>query len=102
MRDRQPQAFRRKRQTPDRRGYVERFVFGFAAANKGCLAGRPRHGAVGMQRDIVDPAPFWVGRQQRDLALGVERDELAVIAPHDDTGAVGSGAQDAAGMNGNL
>ncbi len=44
---------------------------------------------------------FGIARQQRDLALGVERDELAVIATHDDARAVGYGAQDAAAVNGN-
>ena len=45
---------------------------------------------------------FGVGREQRDLALGVERDELAVIAAHDDALAIGGRAQDAAAMNGDL
>ena len=56
--------------------------------------------AVGMERDIVDPAPFCVGREQRDLALLVERDELAVVAAHDDAAAIGRRAQDAAAMDG--
>ena len=53
-----------------------------------------------MQRDIVDPAPFCVGREQRDLAFGVERDQLAVIAAHDDARPVGSRAQNAAAVDG--
>ncbi len=54
-----------------------------------------------MQRHIVDPAPPGVGRQQRDLAGLVQRDELAVVAAHHDSRPVGRRAQDAAGMNGN-
>ena len=53
-----------------------------------------------MQRDIVDPAPLGVGREQRHLALGVERDELAVVAAHHDALAIGGRAQNAAAMDG--
>src|SRR5258708_38220649 len=53
-----------------------------------------------MQRDIVDPAPFWVGREQRDLAFDIERDQLAVVAAHHDALAMGCRAQDAAAMDG--
>ena len=55
-----------------------------------------------MQRDIVDPAPFCVGREHRDLALGVERDDLAVVAAGDDTLAVGRRAQDGAAVDGDF
>ena len=100
MRDRKPQALWRERQPADGRGHLERFLLVLAAADKGGLAGRPREGAIGMQRDIVDPAPLCVGREQRDLALGVERNELAVIAAHDEARPVGSRAEDAAAMDG--
>ncbi len=100
MRDREPQAFWRKRQPADRRGHVEGFLLTFAAADKGGPAGRPCHRAIGMKRCIVDPAPFWVGREQCHLAFCAEPNQLAVIATHDDTGPVGCRAQDAASMDG--
>ena len=71
MRDRKPQALRRERQTADGRRHLEGFFLGLAAADERGLAGRPRHRAIGMKRDIVDPAPLGIGRQQRDLAFGV-------------------------------
>ena len=53
-----------------------------------------------MQRDIVDPAPLGVGREHRGFALGVQRDDLAVIAAGDDAFAVGRRAQDGAAVDG--
>ena len=100
MRDRHAQAFRRERQPADGRGRIEGFLLALAAADERRLARRPRHRAIGMQRDIVDPAPLGVGREHRDLALGVERDDLAVIAAGDDARAVGRRAQDGAAMDG--
>ena len=55
-----------------------------------------------MQRDIVDPAPLRIGRQQRHFALGTERNDLAVIAAHHEARAVGRRAQDAAAVDGDL
>ena len=55
-----------------------------------------------MKRDVVDPAPFRIGGKQRDLAPGVERNDLAVVAAHDDPLTVGDRAQDRAAMDGNL
>ena len=43
---------------------------------------------------------FGIGRKQRDLALGVERDQLAVVAAHDEARSVGYRAQDAAAVDG--
>src|SRR6202158_2721671 len=61
MRDRKPQALRRECKAADGREHVKRFFLNPPAADKGGLAGRPRHGPIWMKRDIVDPAPFWVG-----------------------------------------
>ena len=55
-----------------------------------------------MQRDIVDPAALGVGREQRDLTLGIQCDELAVIATHDDALAIRRGAEDAAAVDVNF
>ena len=73
MRDRKPHAFRCERQPADGRRDFEEFLLALSVANERDLAGRPRHRAVRMQRDIVDPAPFWVGGERRGHALGVER-----------------------------
>src|SRR6266436_6504145 len=81
------------------RGHLERFFLGLAAADKGALADGPCDRPVRMKRDIVDPAPFRVGRELRDVALDIERDQLAVVAAHHDALAVGSGAQDAAAVD---
>ena len=100
MGDRHAQALWRKREPADGRRRIEGFLLALAAADKRGLAGRPRHRAIGMQRDIVDPAPLCIGREHRDLALGVERDDLAVIAAGDDTLAVGRRAQHGAAVDG--
>src|SRR5205823_1040713 len=99
MRDRKTQTFRRECKPTDGRGRVERFLLSLAAADKGGLAGRPCDRPIGMQGDIVDPAPFWVGRKQRDLAFDIERDQLAVIAAQYDALAIRCRAQDAAAMD---
>ncbi len=99
MRDRKAQALRRECQSADGRGHLERFFLGLPAADKGGLAGRPRHGPFRMKRDIVDPAPFRVGREQRDLAFDIERDQLAIIAADHDALSIASGAKDAAAMD---
>ena len=100
MRDREPQAFRGKCETADRGRHLEEFVLALAAADKGGLADRPRHRAIGMQRDIVDPAPFRVGREQCDLTRCVQRNEFAVIATHNDAGPIGYGTKDTAARDG--
>ncbi len=100
MRDREPHAFRRERKPADRRRRIEEFLLALAAADKGGLAGRPRHRAIGMQRDIVDPASFCVGREQRDLALIVQCNELAVIAAHNDALAVRCRAENPSAVDG--
>ena len=89
-----PQALRRKRQPADGRRHVEGFHFALAALDKRGLAGRPRHRAIGMQRDIVDPAPLCIGGEHGHRALGIERCELAVVAAGDDALAVRRRAQD--------
>src|SRR5258705_9386 len=99
MRDRKAQALRRECQSADGRGHLERFFLGLPAADNGGLAGRPRHGPFRMKRDIVDPAPFRVSREQRDLAFDIERDQLAIIAADHDALTIASGAKDAAAMD---
>ena len=100
MGDRKPQALRRKGEATDRRGHIEGLVLALAAADEGRLAGRPRHRAIGMQRDIVDPAPLCIGGEYRRLALCVQRDDLAVIAAGDDALAVGHRAEHGAAVDG--
>ena len=99
MRDRKPQAFWRERQPADGRWYLEGFILGVAAADERCLADRPRQRAIGMQRDIIDPAPLRIGRKQRHLAFFVQCDELAVIAAHHETRAIRNRAQDATAVD---
>ncbi len=55
-----------------------------------------------MQRDIVDPAPLRVGGEHLGLALGVERDQLAVVAAEHDALAVRRRAEDAAAATSTL
>ena len=100
MGNREAQALGRKGETTHRRRHIEGLFFALAAANEGGLAGRPRHSAVGMQCYIVDPAPLRIGRQHRHRALGIECNDLAVIAAGDDTFAVGSRAQNDAAVKG--
>src|SRR6478609_5299989 len=78
---------------------IERFLLALAALDGRRLAGRPGEGAVGMQRHRVDPAPLRIGRQQRHLTLGVERDDLAVVAAHDEALAGGGRGEDAAAVD---
>src|SRR3974390_3411240 len=56
-------------------------------------------GAVRMQRDVVDPAPFGIAFEFADTALGVERDKPAVVGPYHDATAVRSRAEDSAAAN---
>ena len=53
-----------------------------------------------MKRDVIDPAPLWVGGEYRHLALAVQFGQLAVIAAHDDAHPVGRRTEDAAAMDG--
>jgi hypothetical protein len=53
-----------------------------------------------MQGNVVDPAPFCVPREFRDLAFGVDRNKLAIVATHDDAAAVGGRTKDPAAMDG--
>ncbi len=53
-----------------------------------------------MQRDIVDPAPLCVGGEHRHFALGVERDDLAIVTAGDDSLTVRHGAEDGAAVDG--
>ncbi len=100
MCDGDAQSLRRESEPADGRRHVEGFHFALAALDKRGLAGGPRHRAIGMQRDIVDPAPFGVGGEHRHRALGVERGELAIIAAGDNALAIGRRAQDRAAMDG--
>ena len=102
MGDRYAQSLGRERKPADGRGRIETFFLALAAADERGLAGRPGRGAIGMQRDVIDPAPFCVGRQHRDLALGVKRDDLAIVAAGDDALAVRRRTQNGAAMDGDL
>src|SRR6202043_493609 len=87
--DRKPKTLWREGEPADGRGYFERLLFTLGAADEGGLAHRPGIGAVGIQRDIVDPAAFRVERERCNFAFGIERNQLAVVAAHDDALAVG-------------
>ncbi|TDM81553.1 hypothetical protein CEE95_14765, partial [Lactobacillus crispatus] len=78
MRDRAPQPRRCDRPPAGGRRRRGRVFLALGIAREGGLACRPRHGAVAVQGDIVDPAPLGVDRGCRELALGVDRDPLAV------------------------
>src|SRR5579864_1007531 len=101
MRDRKPQSLGRKSKSADGRRHIKRFLLVLAAADKGGLAGRPRHGAIRMQRDIVDPPTLRLGRERSDIAGCAKAYDLAIIATGDDPRPVGCGAQNAAAMHGN-
>ena len=55
VRDREPQALRRKRKPTNGRGHLDRLLLGLAALDEGGLAGRPGEGAVRMQRQLSLP-----------------------------------------------
>ena len=102
MRDCQPAAPWAQRRDR-RRSRAHRMIFPRPChCGRGGLSGRPRHRAIGMKRDVVDPAPFRIGRKQRDLAPGVERNDLAVVAALTIRSPSEICAQDRAAMDGNL
>ena len=101
MRDREPHALGRKRQTAHRRRHIQRFLIAFRIADKGSLSGRPRHRTIVMERDVVDPAPLGIGCQDFDMGFRIKRHQLAIVAAHDNALAVGGRTQDAAAMHGN-
>ena len=100
MGDRKAKALWRERQPADRRWRVERFLLALAAANERSLAGGPRHRALRMQCDVVDPAPLRIGRNQLHLAAAVERHQPAVVAAHDEALTIRGRAQNSAAVNG--
>src|SRR6478735_3956982 len=99
MRDRDAEPLRRKGEATDGRGRIEGFFLRLAAAHERSLAGRPGEGAVGMQRNAVDPAALGISRENRGLALGVECNDLAVVAAGDNARTVRRRAEDAAEMH---
>src|SRR5439155_18289719 len=56
MGDRYAQALWREGQSADRRWRIKALIIALAAADERGLAGRPRHGTIRMQRDVIDPA----------------------------------------------
>ena len=53
-----------------------------------------------MQRDIVDPAPLRVGRNQFHLAVAIEANQFAVIAAQNQARTIRRRAQNAAAVDG--
>ena len=89
MRDRKPKTFRRKGEPRDCGSCIERPHLAFRRPHEGGLAGRPGDGAVGPERDVIDPAFLLVGRDNGVLAGLLGRNDLAVVAAGDDALAVG-------------
>ena len=98
--EREPQALRRECKRADARRRLERLVLALVPAHERGLAGGPCNRAVGMDRDVVDPAAFCVGHENRALALRIERDHVAVVAAGDDPRTIRSRRQDRAAVNG--
>src|SRR4051812_11884650 len=68
--------------------------------HEGLLACRPCDRTVRSWRDVIDPAPPGVGRDDGGVARCAGRDHLAVIAAGDEAGSVACGAENAAAMHG--
>ena len=88
MRDRQPQSFRRESQTADSGFHLVRLLLALGGADERRLAHRPRHRAIAVQRNVVDPAVLGIGRQRGDVAVPRDLHQLAVVAAGDDALAV--------------
>src|SRR5262249_57415976 len=69
-----------KRQPADARGGLELAHLALAVAHASLLAGRPCHGAVGPERDMIDPALLRVGRDRGARAVAARRHDRAVVA----------------------
>ncbi len=100
MRDHKPHALGREGKPADSGRRVERLLLALCRAHERGLAGGPRHRAVGMKRDVGDPASLGVGRQRLDLAAGIDRHQLAVITAGHDALAVRRRTENPAAVDG--
>ena len=71
MADGDAKALGGKCQPADARGGLELANLALAGAHESLLTGRPCHGAVGPERDMIDPALLRVGRHVRALYRGL-------------------------------
>ena len=102
MRDGEAETFGQEGQPADRRRRLElprflAFVLSAGLHERG-LAGRPGDRAVRPERDLIDPAALWIGGKRLAFALGIGRDQLAVVTAGDDALAVGRCREDGAAV----
>ncbi len=102
MRDGEAETFGQEGQPADGRRRLElprllAFVFS-AGLHERSLAGRPGDRAVRPERDLVDPSALRIGGERLAFALGIGRDQLAVVTAGDDALAVGRCGKNGAAM----
>jgi hypothetical protein len=74
-------------------------VFAFLGEYMRGLAHRPRDRTIRAKRNLIDPALFIVGSEHTMLTIRNCFDELAIVAPGDDTRSIGGVRQNCAGVN---
>ena len=79
MRDREPKALRQKGEPADGRRRID--LAQLLRLDESSLPRRPGDGAVGPQRDMIDPATFRVGRECLAVASDIEATTLPSSPP---------------------